>query len=103
MIIDAYLARTLKDPSTRRIEYEGNGGLVCGTIDTDKQPFYAYFGADGNIAQSYFFSDSEFKAILEKKYSTIETTRNMSNASLMEHMYGTHATGKAATHGMWLC
>ena len=66
-LIDAYFVQVLKDPDSRRIEYTVTpfGSLACGTINaknsfggyTGKQPFFAYFGTNGNLVQLVSFPD----------------------------------------------
>jgi hypothetical protein len=63
--IDANFVRTLKDPDSRKIAYQGNpyGSLVCSTVNarnsyggyTGQQLFAAYFRPAGTVAEVLVF------------------------------------------------
>jgi hypothetical protein len=71
--IDADFVRTLKDPDSRKIVYQGNpyGSLVCGTVNArnsyggyvGQQLFSAYFSQAGTLATVLVFSPEEIRAI----------------------------------------
>jgi hypothetical protein len=86
-VIDAYFVNTLKDPDSRRIVYGSNpyGSLVCGTVNarnsfggyTGQQPFYAYFTADGEIAELVIYTPRELEAAREWKRNYYASTYEM--------------------------
>jgi len=71
--IDADFVRTLKDPDSRKIAYQGDpyGSLVCGTVNarnsyggyTGQQLFVAYFSQAGTLAAVLLFSPESVRAI----------------------------------------
>ena len=71
--IDADFVRTLKDPDSRKIAYQGNpyGSLVCGTVNArnafggyvGQQLFSAYFSQAGTLAAVLVFSPQEIKVL----------------------------------------
>jgi hypothetical protein len=77
--IDADFVRTLKDPDSRKIVYQGNpyGSLVCGTVNarnsyggyTGQQLFVAYFSQAGTLARVLLFSPQDIKNLHELRVS----------------------------------
>jgi hypothetical protein len=81
--IDADFVRTLKDPDSRKIAYQGTpyGSLVCGTVNarnsyggyTGQQLFVAYFRQAGTLARVLLFSPQDIKALHELRVSPYTT------------------------------
>jgi hypothetical protein len=77
--IDADFVRTLKDPDSRKITYQGTpyGSLVCGTVNarnsyggyTGQQLFVAYFSQAGTLATVLLFSPQTVEALHELRVS----------------------------------
>jgi hypothetical protein len=94
--IDADFVRTLKDPDSRKIAYQGNpyGSLVCGTVNArnafggyvGQQLFSAYFSQAGTLAAVFLFSPQEIKALHELRASSYTIMSSMSAQVYLEDM-----------------